>query len=365
MTRYGLGSVLLFLWLSSQGLLAQGAAVAGAGLTRLGPYMRLDKKRLEVNIDDWFRTEAYFPVIYNDAAQYAIDIEAKSTPSSGQYIVVKSFLGKADILLNPRPDNDVAKGTVTLTGKRTPYMQFMKPCGWSSDGRNLLIAGGSYGDSSRSLWSIDLKTMQGTAVSRVLSDECADEAEFSPDGKFVTYSVTPVTRDKAGISDSSRNLLDNRILLANADGSDTRRISQGLKASWSPDSHHLLLATVDQLWITNSEGKERERVFPVPQAGRAHYPPYVSLQLASGRMRYTWVFFDKMGWLDDTHLIVTVASRKKGDRYLHDVWILDTNGKVLQVISSVSLYQVWGRRRSLVLLEEHVDHKGEAWYIRY
>lgn len=340
--------LLIFLCLTVHCVPTQAQSSSINTLSHIGPYKSLKCKRITIDIPDvdvWYARLAKRPVFSSDATKYAADIDADITPGSGEYIAVKSLAGDPDIILNPRPDNDYTKGTVKLSGvvNGRPNLQYIHPCDWSPDSSKLLIAGRSGEEGfSASIWAIDLKAMKGSPVSRELRDEKADSASFSPDGRLVAYVVTPEKHDKR-VGGGLLDAWSDQILIANVDGTNTKRLARGSDAAWSPDSKRLLIVSADHLVLADTAGKHRNLTFPVLKG----------------------VGIGSIGWLDDSHFVVTVIERTEGYRRFHSVWILDSRGQRLQVIESANLDHVWPQTKTLILVEEHLDRKGDLWLVKY
>ena len=347
MLRYCVPTIVFVICISLQHVYAQQPSSIES-LTHLYKYQISSKESIDFD-----------SVVDPDLTKFAFEIESASTPSPPTHIVVRYRNGDKDLLLIPRPDNDNTKGAVFLKGKngKQESLGYISPCGWSSDGISLLVSGHDYGQPPYSVWCINTKTMKGTPVSRVLKDEYAYNAKFSPNNKYVAYVVAPI---KHGESIRSMDFREYRVLLFDNALGQTKRVAKGLDMEWSPNSKRLLVTTANQIWVVDINDKHEQLIYP-KKINRKYFDHTPKSFLGESRSRYLHVQFGHIGWIDDNHIIVSAPVQNGSDNVL----IMDDNGRVIQTIPSADLAIVWGAKKKLILTEKLVDGKFKTWLIKY
>lgn len=345
MFRFRTTFPLLMLCFSLSGGEAQKPLSSVEALTHLYHYKILKKEVIDIN-----------GIVDYDLTKTAFNVESDNIPRPPWHIIVRFRNGEKDLLLIPRSDNDIVKGTVFLEGKNGEWedLNYVSPCDWSLDGRNLLVSGHEYDQQSQSVWSIDMKTMRGKPISRLLKDEYAYGAKFSPSGKEVAYAMGPIKR-----SDGLRSTAfqDYWILLYNLVSGKTKRVAKGLHVEWSPNSKRLLVTTATQIWVMDKDGTHKTLIYPTPGNKKYSFERYTGLHFD----HRGWEDYRSLGWLDESHLVVEVRGKNNSAR----VVILDDRGRILQTIPSVGLSRVWAAKKRMILTEKLADGKYKIWSVNY
>jgi dipeptidyl aminopeptidase/acylaminoacyl peptidase len=117
---------------------------------------------------------------------------------------------------------------------------------WSPDGKEIAyvrgsssdcgsVAGGCFGGE---VWLVN---PDGTGRHLIAAHGIAPA--WSPDGTKLAYGVP-----------------GDKIVIANADGSDPQVVTSGTKPAWSPDGHELAVQDRDSIWVLSTDGTNRHRV---------------------------------------------------------------------------------------------------------
>lgn len=141
---------------------------------------------------------------------------------------------------------EVATVVDLIDRKRTAFVSAGSFLGWHPNGQEFLFAQETEGEPG--LWLVEASTGEYRLLAQpaALSHANFSGAGISPDGQILAYSLSG-----SGVS---------QIWMANADGSEPRRVSSsaGVVFSWSPDGQYLLYSGEYQ---------------PDPEAGKKGTPP--------------------------------------------------------------------------------------------
>ena len=116
---------------------------------------------------------------------------------------------------------------------------------WSPDGKEIAYVGGSSscgfvvgGCFGGEVWLVN---PDGTGRQLIAAHGIAPA--WSPDGTKLAYGVP-----------------GDKIVIANADGSDPQVVTSGAYPAWSPDGHKLAVQDRDSIWVVSTDGTNRHRV---------------------------------------------------------------------------------------------------------
>lgn len=342
---FNVAMLLLVTHLLQPGVENQQRPSSVASLTHLYNHKILRKELIDIN-----------GVVDSGLTKTVFAMESADTPSPPWHLVVRFRNGSKDLILTPGPDNEFVKNGVFIEGKNNTQiaLHHISPCDWSLDGKNLLVSGREYDQPAQSIWCIDLKTMRGKPISRLLAEEYAYGAKFSPSSQEVAYVAGPIKRENKLRSTA---YLDYGIFLYRSATGKTKRVANGLLVEWSPNGRRLLVATATQIWVMDKDGTHKKMIYPTSANRNRRFDSYPGLSFDNR----AWEDYRSLGWLDDRHLLVEVIGKSSST----DVLILDDQGHILQTLPSVRLSKVWGAKKHLILAEKSSDGKYKVWNINY
>lgn len=269
--------------------------------------------------------------------------------------------GAAKVVLQPLPDSTVNLG----------------PGGWSADGSLIALAG--WDDADRSRRGIYVATPEGTNLRQVTRSDDGrphDWTTFSPDGRRLLYMAT----DARGPSGGG---IAGDLFVVNIDGSGNRRVNPrgtkvvatvrvGRPMDWAPTGVTIVFAAVEgdldagrsAVYVANADGTDPRRISDwstfalsvdwAPNGSRVLSGDRIGgresiwlLDMASGEQRTLWTSTQTDAgccgtWSPDASLILF----QRGPTATRDLWTMLPDGVVaVQVTNEPAdyIWYEWGR----------------------
>ena len=174
----------------------------------------------------------------NDCAsgKTCADASAEWSPG-GQAIVFSRWVkGQVASIYTMRPDGTHLKLIAAVAGAQDPQ--------WSPDGREIAF------QANNGIYTVNA---DGTQVTQIAAaGGLAGEPAWSPDGTKLLYAKSSLNPDAVEVT---------QLWTINANGSDNRRIYQGLSPGgrwplpfWSPDGKQIAVAPNDGVFVMNADG---------------------------------------------------------------------------------------------------------------
>jgi Tol biopolymer transport system component len=193
------------------------------------------------------------------------DESAEWSPGGQAIVFSRSAKGRATSIYTVRPDGTYLTLIAAVAGAQGPQ--------WSPDGRKITF------QANNGIYTVNA---DGTRLTHIAAaGPLAKAPSWSPDGTKLLYQTSKLNADAVGIA---------QLWTINANGSDNRRVYQGLSAGggwplsvWSPDGKQIAEATDDGILSMNADGTGVHHVGdeaawgqPGTSAGAAHAEPGVA-----------------------------------------------------------------------------------------
>jgi TolB protein len=170
------------------------------------------------------------------------DASAEWSPGGQAIVFSRSVNGQVASIYTMRPDGTHLKLIAAVPGAQDPQ--------WSTDGRKIAFQANN---------GIYIVNADGTQLTRIgAAGGLAGEPAWSPDGTKLLYAKSSLQPGAVEVT---------QLWTINANGSDNRRIYQGLSPGggwplpfWSPDGKHIAVATNAGVYVMNADGSGVRRV---------------------------------------------------------------------------------------------------------